>query len=399
MSDLESYVKNKIVNGHCDCMFLYNTYQWDWTTIAALVAPRPLLFANSDNDSIFPMDGNRRVIAQLRRLYEMYGQPNLVDDYVSAGGHAYRPDLRVAIFKFLNRHLKGDATTPVEDCAKYAPLEGRQLRVFPDEADLPKDAINVRADEFFIPRAKVALPEEGKFKEWKKNLLAELRKKSFAALPEKITAPKFIRETPSQSQILETSDGRTLEINYLAYGGNSRVELILGLAKQFAETDQKKLEAALGIKLNAEFLLKSNFCHFDALDAWEKKSPPNYHERSRALLGSTFDTDHVHDICAVAKYCKKKAGVRLFGKGQDGIRAAYAALLEPSIKEVVIIDPPKSHMEGPHFLNVLRILDIPEALGLLAPMPLTIIGDSDPAFDRTEEIYRLAGAEGKLKRK
>ena len=27
MSDLESYVDHKVINGHCDCMFLYNTYQ------------------------------------------------------------------------------------------------------------------------------------------------------------------------------------------------------------------------------------------------------------------------------------------------------------------------------------------------------------------------------------
>ena len=59
MSDLESYVDHKVINGHCDCMFLYNTYRWEWTTIAALIAPRPMLFANSDNDPIFPMDGNR----------------------------------------------------------------------------------------------------------------------------------------------------------------------------------------------------------------------------------------------------------------------------------------------------------------------------------------------------
>ena len=69
MSDLESYVKHKVINDHCDCMFLYNTYQWDWTTIAALLAPCPLLFANSDNDKIFPMDGNRRIIAKLHKLY------------------------------------------------------------------------------------------------------------------------------------------------------------------------------------------------------------------------------------------------------------------------------------------------------------------------------------------
>ena len=87
------------------------------------------------------------------------------------------------------------------------------------------------------------------------------------------------------------------------------------------------------------------------------------------------------------------------GHGHAGILAAYAALFEPSIKEVIVIDPPKSHMEGPHFLNVLRVLDIPEALGLLAPMPLTIVGGKDRAFDRTEEIYRLAGAADKLKRK
>src|SRR5881296_959217 len=49
MADLQSYVPNRVINGHCDCMFLYNTYQWPWTRIAALVAPRPLLFVNSDH--------------------------------------------------------------------------------------------------------------------------------------------------------------------------------------------------------------------------------------------------------------------------------------------------------------------------------------------------------------
>ena len=90
MSDLESYVKNKVINGHCDCMFLVNTYQWEWTTIAALVAPRPLLFANSDNDRIFPMDGNRRIIERLRKLYGMYTKdtPELFDIGVTPGATA-----------------------------------------------------------------------------------------------------------------------------------------------------------------------------------------------------------------------------------------------------------------------------------------------------------------------
>ncbi len=89
---------------------------------------------------------------------------------------------------------------------------------------------------------------------------------------------------------------------------------------------------------------------------------------------------------------------KVIGHGQAGILAAYAALFEPSIKEVIIVDPPVSHRDGPIFLNVLRVLDIPDALGLLAPRPLRLVNAKDKAFDRTVEIYRLAGAAEKLQR-
>ena len=34
LSDLISQVPHRVVNGHCDCMFLYNTYQWAWARVA-----------------------------------------------------------------------------------------------------------------------------------------------------------------------------------------------------------------------------------------------------------------------------------------------------------------------------------------------------------------------------
>src|SRR5262249_37583738 len=117
-------------------------------------------------------------------------------------------------------------------------------------------------------------------------------------------------------------------------------------------------------------------------DAWTQKSPPNYVKRAHALLGQTVDEGRVRDIIATARYLKEKEKTELTvgGVGQDGILAAYAALFEPSIKKVVVIDPPVSHKEVPIFLNVLRVLDIPEALGLLAPTPLTLVNARDPAF-------------------
>src|SRR5207245_3463935 len=123
-----------------------------------------------------------------------------------------------------------------------------------------------------------------------------------------------------------------------------------------------------------------------------------------------MDEGMARDLAAVAGYLenahfhpdnelKGKRKLRVVGRGEAGILAAYAALFEPSITEVVIVDPPKSHMEGPIFLNVLRVLDIPEALGLLAPRPLTLVNAKDKVFDRTAEIYKRAGAEKKVVRK
>ncbi len=166
MSDLECYVSQKVIDHHCDCMLLYNTYGWEWTTIAELIAPRPLLFANSDADSLFPMDGNRRIIDRLRQLYKLYDKSDLVDDYVSTGGHAYRPDLRLAVYQWINKHLN-PTTGPVKD-ADFAPIPDADLRVFPEDKDIPADAINGKIDETFVPRADVALPKEGEFEAWKK---------------------------------------------------------------------------------------------------------------------------------------------------------------------------------------------------------------------------------------
>ena len=400
MSDLESYVSHKVINGHCDCMFLINTYQWHWTTIAALIAPRPMLFANSDKDSIFPMDGNRRIIARLRQLYQMYDKPELVDEYISKGGHEDRPDLRVAAFKWMNKHLKHD-TSEIKH-VETKPLPGRELRVFPEEKDIPKDAINGKIDETFVARAVVKLPEAGKFAEWKDEFVNELRTKSFRRLAKSLPPAKAIRDNGDSKFLkvwLETDPG--IEVLLADYAINIGTDYNTIILLDPGEYEDKDRVPEWAKTLRGEGGVSVLLCR-GIESEWTRKSPPNYIERSHALLGQTVDEGRVRDVIAVARGSrsqKSEFSWRVVGRGKNGVIAAYAALFEPSIKEVVVVDPPVSHRDGPIFLNVLRVLDIPDALGLLAPRPLTLVNAKDKAFDRTAEIYRLAGAADRLQRK
>ena len=53
-------------------MFIVNTYRWDYAKIAALIAPRPLLIANTDKDKTFPLDGVQRMHRAVASIYDLY---------------------------------------------------------------------------------------------------------------------------------------------------------------------------------------------------------------------------------------------------------------------------------------------------------------------------------------
>ena len=399
MSDLQSYVTNKVINGHCDCMFAYNPYQWEWTTILALFAPKPLLFANSDADPIFPMDGNRRIVARLRAGYDMLGAKDRVDEYVSPGGHDYRPDLRRAVFAFFHKHLKGDAT-PVTD-ATDPKIPGATLRVFPDDKDLPKDAINATADEVFVPKAVVKLPADAKdFPTWKAGLVKQLREKVFRALPEKVPVANGMKGPAPLQEHYETEPGLVCPTRFFLNSGSNEDPLLAVVLSP--DEDAEKSGERWRKLLDLNGYVSAVHPRGGGPHKWTVKNPPNTTERSLVLLGQTADSGRVRDVIAMYDWVAERIKVRLAGRGSAGVIAAYAALFAPhKFDEVVILDPLASHRNGPHFLNVMRVLDIPEALGLLAPdVSLTLIGKTakDRAFDKTAAIYKLAGAGAKFKR-
>ena len=94
----------------------------------------------------------------------------------------------------------------------------------------------------------------------------------------------------------------------------------------------------------------------------------------------------------------KKLTVHVAGKGPAGLIAAYAAALDDSIASVSIVEPPVTHMDpaAPQFLNILRVGDVPDVLGLIAPRPLTLVEANAADFKHTAAAYEAAGASDKL---
>lgn len=317
MSDLQSYVDDQVCNGHCDCMFLYNTYRWEWTTIAALVAPRPMLFENSGHDSIFPMPANERIRQRLSQIYDWYEQKpgDLFDIAVTPGGHNDNVELRLMAYRWISKHLKGDNSEVNEPV--QAVIDGKDLRVFPEDKDLPTDCLNASIDESFVRLAKPLPPKtREEFQAWSRQLKEQLEERVFREWPDQVPAAVVRAARPNGQFVLNTED----EVLVLA----ARHEVA-----QKAPRSPEHRERLWLVILNAdepeatlpEWVQSTTVAGQSTVSlsprgcgeslAWTHKSPPNYVERAHALVGRTVDAGRVYDIQAVARWLHEAEGNEL----------------------------------------------------------------------------------------
>ncbi|MCS7015400.1 MAG: prolyl oligopeptidase family serine peptidase [Gemmatales bacterium] len=399
-SDLETHVVDRVINGHCDCMFPHNVYRWDFSTILGLIAPRALLFLNSSNDTIFPMPGNERLRFKMHQFYGLfYPQPQSYFEFgVVPGPHQDHPELRLLAYRWINRHLKKDPR-PVQE--PEVPLfPGKELRVFPEDSDIPADARNRRIDETFVPRAQVHAPEKSEdWPKWHAQLLDQLRERVFTDWPQPVPAAQVLKENKDTGElILATDDVMMVVVHRLTSPKKAKRQLLVVLGP---EDEENKLPTWARNCVGAEdevFLLSPRGC---GRFAWTQRNPPNYVERAHALLGRTVDQMRVWDIQAVARWLHEHGEdslpLAVVGRGTMAVNCAYAAIAEGAISEIILVEPTTSHLQGPHYLNVLRVLDVPVALALLAPRPLTIYGAGPESFQVTQQVYERAKASERLR--
>ncbi len=180
ITDLKNHVVDGCVEHHCDCMYLVNTYRWDYPQVAALAAPRPLLISNTDRDKLFPFDGVVDVYQKVRHLYELDNKGDDIALQMAAGPHEDLQVLQFYALQWFNQHLKGE--NPLIESAAKDFFKPEELKVF-DE--LPADQINTRIQESFVPKAPQPEPPASKA-EWeaqRDRWMTALREKCFRGWP------------------------------------------------------------------------------------------------------------------------------------------------------------------------------------------------------------------------
>ncbi len=396
ITDLQNQVVDGCVDGHCDCMFWVNTYRWDFPQLAALLAPRPLLIANSDKDGIFPLDGVVRLHEKVRRIYQLYGAEKKLGLLITEGPHQDTQDLQVPVFRWFNRFLKNDRA-PVEMAAKKLFTPG-QLKVF---EKLPADAVNTNIHSLFVPKARPLT--SGEWENQRESLLATLQEKTFAGWPAKDT-PLGANEAFSAERdglkfsawdftsqpgvrlrlyFLERSGrkpaGSMVKLNVMDEAGwrdwlaAVRVEFEPQMGEELALGNGPAPDARGRAKLKRQFETEYAALAFFAsrgvgLTAWSGDATRQAQIRRRfMLLGQTLDGMRVWDIRRAIQLIHfvreaDSARVDLSASGSMAVNAAIATHFEPGARVLMTKEQLPGDTVQPDYLNLLKVTGVSEIM-------------------------------------
>ena len=323
IATLRNHVIDGCVEGHCDCMFMVNKHKWDYATVAALVAPRPLLISNTDKDRIFPLDGVVEIHGQVRHIYDLYEEPRQLGLHITEGPHKDTQELRVHAFRWMNRFLKNDEELLRIPAEKL--FEPKQLKVF---ETLPEDEIVTRVDETFVRTSPI--PDS-------RDVDAKLRE--VFPMPETDSSFEIDNDAKpmaSYRQVVkfDSVDGMKLRAD---------VSWKSGSASSFAEALRQSKSVDLFV---VDSIKESQRSESDSdltvifsptghgPHAWNADDRKLIHIRRRfAMVGTTWDEVCLRDIRQLMRLLQSQCGtdtkIRIHASGRLGWLTLLAAVLEP----------------------------------------------------------------------
>ena len=104
----QNLIERELLKAHGIYYFVPNLLNhFDTEAIVALLAPRPVLFLDGDNDGTSPADGIHAIEAAVKPVYRMFGSEQNFQSVVYPGqGHLYTPEMWRRTLDWLEQNLK-----------------------------------------------------------------------------------------------------------------------------------------------------------------------------------------------------------------------------------------------------------------------------------------------------
>lgn len=385
---------------HCDCMYYHNIYGRDPAEFAALIAPRPLLLCHAAQDSYFAVSEIRRVAERTKHIYALYGCSEQCAHFEFPGPHGYHPDGIRAEGLWFAQHvagaprpevLLGEAEHPEHTVSVFngQPPEKNHLALLP---------------ELLTPIGGLPLPQDAA--EWPRlraTALAKLRAEVFDCH----TQPGEALDLSLRGEWL-TGATRVLKFSGQLGGMDVWIELripadtsgkvVVGCASQEETAGEILTRLSAHAGRNVLVGIEPRGTGYSTMQPARRAALL----RAGALVGVTPVTLILHDLAHMLAFVRRHpatAGLPmvLYGRGDAGVACLYHAVLNEEIAGVITDTVPGTHRDGAYILNILRVLDIEHAVGLLAPRPVALI-DLGPTHRLFwgERAYTRLGAPEKL---
>lgn len=414
---LASHIYDRVIDGHCDCMWWVNTAMWDLADVGALIAPRALMIASANEDGIFPIHAIRKVHAQLAALYRMLDHDDRVRLVETPGGHSYHEQSRTAIFSWFLEHLMDKRVAPGEvgdielDPAKLESAEA--LKVYTAGMPPGNRAVTIQ-DEFITLAPSPAVTNGTDVEAARRRVVAQLKADTFHHFPPS-PPPLALEEEYALDGGIGTRFAFTSEDGWRLHGTrrNPRdgegARPALVLLKSPGE-DRTVSDAYLNavrapwVKVVIETRGTGDTSWGDDL---------NWHvRRAAAWTGRTIASLRVWDTLRALEATRALPGVdrdriALAARGEMAAVALYAALLDGRIASLLLDSPPATQNapgqrdgKGPaiEMLNCLRYTDLPHIAGLLHPAHIVVVGDMPETYRWTAALFTRLGAADRFRR-
>jgi cephalosporin-C deacetylase-like acetyl esterase len=409
-STLKDHVLNRTVDGHCDCMMPNNIYLQDFRDIGALIAPRPLLIAQSDQDGMYRIEAVRDLAAAVKNKYTLYGKPDNVSLVETPGGHSYHKISRENIFSFFVEHLKNEKITPEQvgdiDSTEKNKASYEELKVYVNGP--PKDDRTTTIQHSFIPQTPLPIIQSQQELHSLRNSVKNfLREKTFRAFPKNETAfDKQVEFTSMDSKNsgntiynFITEEGWRLKVD-LHWRNNPATKKPLMIVLRNYDEERWSSEA-----FSSALDTNSNIAYFEVRGIGETGWDPSlqWHiRRAAAWAGRTVASMQVYDVLRCIRFVRTLSNVDSTGIGiaaqkEMGAVALYAALMDGRCNSIVLKDPPSTQDiggspdgKGPaiEMLNCLRITDVNQLPAFLSPAKISIMGEVPTAYEWSEKMLK-----------